>query len=111
MKLQPIALLVGFRVFENSMASFLPRFLDVVVVAAPNICLISGLISMSAICSSMFDSSVQYSDLFTTRTVTWISETLVTHALLNSFRTDHWVRLKHEFSCFWNRYHHFRFFI
>jgi len=108
MKLQPTALLVGFRVFENSMTWFMPRRLEVVVVAETKMCLISGLISMSAICSIMFDSSVQYSDLFTTRTVTWISETLVTHyALLNSFRTDHWVRLKRESSCFWNRFHHY----
>lgn len=89
MKLQPTALLVGFRVFENCMTSFLPRFLEVDIVAATKICLISGLISISAICSIKFDSSVQYSVLFTTRTVTWISETHVTHALLNSFRTDH----------------------
>lgn len=100
MKLQPTALLVAFRVFENSMTSFLPRFLEVDIVAETKICLISGLISMSAICSIMFDSSVQYSVLFTTRTVTWISETHVTHALLNSFRTNHWVSLKREFSCF-----------
>lgn len=101
MKLQPTALLVGFRVFENSMTSFLPRSLGVDIVAATKNRLISGLIAMSAICSIMFDSSVQYSVLlFTTRTVTWISETHVTHALLNPFRTDHWVRIKRESSCF-----------
>lgn len=100
MKLQPTALLVGFRAFEISMTSFLLRFLEVDVGAATKICLISGLITMSASCSIMFDSSVQYSVLFTTRTVTWISETHVTHALLNSFRSNHWVRPKLEFFCF-----------
>lgn len=95
MKLQPTALLVGFRVFENSMTSFLQRFLETDFVAATKICLISGFITMSAICSITFDSSVYNSVLlFTTRTVTWISESQVTHALLNSFRTALWVRLR-----------------
>lgn len=94
MKLQPTALLVGFGVFENSMTSFLQRFLETEFVEATKMCLISGFITTSAICGIMFDSSVHSSVLFTTRTVTWISETYVTHALLNSFRTALWVRLK-----------------
>jgi len=95
MKLQPTALLVGFGVFENSMTSFLQRFLEAKFAEATKICLISGGITMSAICDIMFDSSVHSSVLlFTTRTVTWISESHVTHALLNSFRTALWVRLR-----------------
>lgn len=95
MKLQPTALLVGFRVIENSMTSFLLRFLVTEFVEATKICLISGFITVSAICGIMFDSSVHRSVLlFTTRTVTWISETHVTHALLNSFRIALWVRLR-----------------